>query len=113
MKRFLTVMTVFFISACATIDELPSFAASGTAARKPVLINEGRILEKLGEPTLKRREDPAEVWVYSREKCVLFIYMNETGTQNARVTHMEIGKPSKTAAQKESRACLKMASRLL
>ena len=101
------------MSGCATIDELPSFDASETAAKKPVLINEARILERLGNPTVKRREDPAEVWVYSSEKCVLFIYMNETGTQNARVTHMEIGKPSKTAEQKESRACLKMASRLL
>lgn len=34
------------------------------------------VLAQLGEPMLKRTENPYSSWVYRTEKCVLFVFFN-------------------------------------
>lgn len=115
MKKILILTTLMiFVSACASsINELPSFSERNKTTRSSALIDSDYVLKKLGEPTLKRREDPSEIWVYTHDKCVLFIYMNDVGTDSSRIMHMAIGHPSQDMKEKESRPCLKKASRLL
>lgn len=109
-----------FLTACAPIPaELPVVAepvsrdqAASAPAKKKIILNADRILTVLGEPTVKRFEAPAEVWVYSQPSCVLFIYMNAGQGRPSRVRHMEIGTPSFGVSEKQSAACLALASRL-
>ena len=44
------------------------------------------VQELLGMPKLVRRDDPAEVWQYRSDACVLdvFLYPEETGAQQVR-----------------------------
>lgn len=119
MKKMVYGVALFLAACSVTPTELPVVAESEEAQqqvsvspKKKIILNADHILNVLGEPTVKRRESPAEVWVYSQESCVLFIYMNDKIENPARVKHMEIGTPSFNAEEKKSLPCLKMASRL-
>jgi hypothetical protein len=49
----------------------------------------GEVMAKLGDPSYRRREAPAEVWQYFGPGCVLDVFLYEDkGTQ--RVTHVEL-----------------------
>ena len=50
----------------------------------------GEIAELLGEPRLKRRDPPAELWQYRAERCVLdlFFYADADG-RALTVAHVE------------------------
>ncbi|HAW33642.1 MAG TPA: hypothetical protein DCX19_03290 [Alphaproteobacteria bacterium] len=85
------------------------------AGRRDPMLRANYVRTVLGAPTLKRREAPSEVWVYARDECVLFIYMDErlsTEDGGALVRHMEIGTPTFQAKQKDPVPCLKSAAML-
>lgn len=125
MKKFFLIFTFCFAAGCARVPkELPvvdsaaenvSVDGSRTAVkagRKDPLLKADYVLRILGEPTVKRRETPSEVWVYAQSGCVLFIYMNEQDDGSALVRHMEIGTPTFRATRKDSLSCLKTAAKL-
>ncbi len=57
----------------------------------------------LGPPELVRREDPAEIWQYRNQACVLDVFLYpESG--NRQVTYVEAR--DSAAAPAEPRACL-------
>lgn len=125
MKKAFLIFALCLLSGCARVPkELPVVAAaeeevsaSGLqtdtgAGRKDPLLKADYVLRVLGEPTVKRRETPSEVWVYAQSGCVLFIYMNEQDDGPSLVRHMEIGTPTFRATQKDSLSCLKTAAKL-
>ena len=57
----------------------------------------------LGQPTLVRREAPAEIWQYSEMDCVFDLFLYETG-DDARVVYMEAR--DRAARRTEARDCL-------
>lgn|GEM_PF-748234 len=63
-------------------QQLMGMAPSGVAAM-------------LGEPELRRREGPAEVWQYRSSRCAFNIYMDEDDTLGQRVVYY--GARSRTA----------------
>lgn len=80
--------------------------------RKDPILRADYVRDVLGEPTVKRRENPTEVWVYAQSSCVLFIYMNKQSEEEKLVKHMEIGYPSFNATEKNSTDCLRQAAKL-
>jgi hypothetical protein len=61
------------------------------------------IIAKLGDPSYRRREAPAEVWQYFGQGCVLDLFLyQDGGTQ--RVTHVELR--SHNLAPAAQAACL-------
>ena len=58
-------------------------------------MNAPELVSLLGDPTLKRRDPPAEVWQYSGRSCVLhvFMYWNEARA-SFRAVHIEMLKRS-------------------
>ncbi len=60
----------------------------------------------LGEPGLRRKEGPAEIWQYRGRNCVLdlFLYLPENGTGSARVDYVELRNPA--LSETKRRACL-------
>lgn len=135
MKKVFLSVLLSFTAACASDAAVrtsaPADVAAETAApaktvvhapesvirsgRKDPLLKAGYVREVLGEPTLKRRDPPSEVWVYAQSGCVLFIYMDETDAPDlneALVRHMEIGTPTFQATQKNSLPCLEKAAQL-
>ena len=74
---------------------------------RPPVLKADYVAEVLGEPALKRRETPSEMWVYAAKTCVLFVYFNADG----EVKHMDIGEPSNKAPH-QGRECLIMAGKL-
>lgn len=60
----------------------------------------------LGAPDLARREEPAEMWQYAGERCVLnlFLYPREGGRRTVDHAELRSRDPATTAA---SRPCLK------
>ena len=92
-----------------SVDGSQTAVGSG---RKDPLLKADYVLRVLGEPTVKRRETPSEVWVYAQSGCVLFIYMNEQDDGPSLVRHMEIGTPTFRATRKDSLSCLKTAAKL-
>ena len=122
MKKVFLMFMFCFLAGCARVPkELPVVAAENNASvsdsakrsgRKDPLLKSDYVLRILGQPTLRRREPPSEVWVYTQTGCVLFIYMNDLDDGSALVRHMEIGTPSFHAKQKDSLSCLKTAAKL-
>lgn len=48
----------------------------------------GALLAELGEPPVKRRESPAEVWQYAGSGCVLDLFLYDQGA-GQKVVHYE------------------------
>lgn len=57
----------------------------------------------LGQPTLVRREAPAEIWQYSEADCVFDLFLYQAG-DDARVVYMEAR--DRDARRAETRDCL-------
>ncbi len=82
----------------------PSAAPGGAAAvadsaAKPLALvgmDDRAVIEALGQPSLKRREQPAQYWLYSDHGCTLglFLYLDrETG--KSRVAYYELHRPDR------------------
>lgn len=126
MKKAFLIVVFCFLSACAGVPkDLPVVAKDENVSSSPVrpesVVRSGRkdpllkadyVLQVLGKPTVRRREDPSEVWVYAQTGCVLFIFMNDQADGSALVRHMEIGTPTFNATQKDSLPCLRTAAKL-
>jgi len=50
------------------------------------------ITAMLGTPTLKRRDQPAEIWQYLGQTCVLDVFLYDEGPLQ-RVTHAQVRNP--------------------
>ncbi len=99
--------SVLFAAACA---EIPPPATQGTSApeAKPAAVSApsaspepadpaafvGRgareIAEFLGEPKLRRRDPPAELWQYRADRCALDLFLYAGRDDTLTVTHAEI-----------------------
>lgn len=126
MKKalFLIFVFCFAVTGCAfekavpTIKESPkTFSVPKPEAvirsgRKDPLLKAAYVLEILGKPDVRRYEKPSEVWGYSQEECVLFVYMTEQTDGSLLVKHMEIGTPTFKAKEKNSLPCLIDAAKL-
>ncbi len=82
------------------------------SGRKDPLLKADYVLQVLGQPDVKRREVPSEVWAYTEKDCVLFIYLADQDEGAALVRHMEIGTSTFQAKEKDSLPCLRAAARL-
>ena len=126
MKRVLRILAFCFLAGCAGVSQESAVATQNKthrtkisrpesvvrSGRKDPLLKADYVLQILGEPTVKRREEPSEVWVYTQAGCVLFIFMQDQKEGAALVRHMEIGTPTFSATQKDSLPCLRMAAKL-
>lgn len=63
-----------------------------------------RLVAEFGEPRLRRRESPAEVWQYRAQGCVLDIFLYKEA-QSFKVVHLEARDLS--AQSMETRSCLR------
>lgn len=106
----LALAALLLLGGCQTTN--PRNAASQQAARSgPVDDNVGRmigalpatLLAELGEPQLKRRESPAEIWQYRGEGCVLDFFLYENGGPEPEVIHLEAR--GETAERTDPRPC--------
>ena len=54
------------------------------------------VVEALGQPALKRREQPAQYWLYKDHGCTLglFLYV-DPDTGKSRVTYYELHRPDR------------------
>ena len=59
--------------------------------------DEARLTRLLGEPRLRRREVPAEVWQYAGKSCVLHVFFYRAGSGGYRVVHVEASRRSQPA----------------
>ncbi len=64
-------------------------------------LDHGQVNDMLGPPDFRRRDDPAEIWQYRRQTCVLdvFLYREKTGGL-LTVAHVEVRRPD--SAQQDS-----------
>jgi hypothetical protein len=109
------VASVLFAAACAEIpppaapEAKPAAVSAPSASPEPAdpaaFVGRGarEIAELLGEPGLKRRDAPAELWQYRAGPCVLdlFLYDDRDGGA-ATVAHAEVRPREMPAAE-----CLK------
>lgn len=110
MKLFFTLLLLMTGCRPPVPESLPvveTRAEEPETPRPPLILKADYVAEILGDPALKRRENPAEVWVYPADECVLFVYFDANG----EVRHMEIGEPSNKAPHR-GEACLIMAGKL-
>ena len=121
MKQ-LVFLSLFALSACQSAPtELPvveqdamiepqneSAVSVAETHRKNLILKADYVEATLGAPTVKRMENPSQVWVYAQNSCVLFVYMN----QDNEVKHMEIGTPNYGSTEKVSTDCLQTAAKL-
>ncbi len=63
----------------------------GPAPRTLLGLEHQQVMALLGEPSFKRRDDPAQIWQYRDSTCILdvFLYRPEGGGAY-RVTHVEV-----------------------
>ena len=61
------------------------------------------LLAELGEPQLKRRESPAEIWQYRGQGCVLDFFLYDNGGPEIEVIHLEAR--GETAARTDPKPC--------
>jgi hypothetical protein len=73
-------------------------------------LTRGGLATVLGEPTLLRRDPPAEVWQYAWKDCVLLVFLYETAPEQFAVRHVELRRrtgPEPASLDRESRrSCL-------
>ena len=123
MSRNFFLIFLFFLPliGCVSVNNANGAKKRPSAAKPEVVIRSGRkdpllkadfVLEVLGEPSVKRYEKPSEVWTYSQESCVLFVYMVDQADGSKLVRYMEIGTPTFKAKEKNSVPCLREASKL-
>jgi hypothetical protein len=62
-----------------------------------------RLTDLLGEPRLRRREAPAEMWLYAVKACVLRIFLYRADAGAYRVAYIEA---SRRRAGADAEACL-------
>ncbi|HXP97953.1 MAG TPA: hypothetical protein VN809_14655 [Telmatospirillum sp.] len=121
-----TLCLVLLLGACEGTRPIATMGRPGAPGTQPNAIPEGRppaggdddlsrlrgltagdLTAKLGDPSYRRRENPAEIWQYFGPGCVLDLFLYEDkGAQ--RVTHAELRSRNLTPAAQA--ACL---SRLL
>ncbi|MSO84373.1 MAG: hypothetical protein EXR02_01955 [Rhodospirillales bacterium] len=104
---------VLMVAACAEMpsanhapSSVPRVPAPGLAAPADARALVGRdaraVADLLGEPQLKRRDPPAELWQYRAGPCILdlFLYADAAGSA-ARVAHVEMraDRPETTRAE--------------
>ncbi len=89
LMKFLSVLAGMvccgFLTACAenlSDKTAETFSVVMNLKRpKPLRYLQGKssveVLTQLGEPMLKRTENPYSSWVYRTNKCVLFVFFNE------------------------------------
>ena len=114
---FLIFLFLLSLTGCASVDRENRQPAAKPenvirSGRKDPLLKAGYVLEVLGKPDVKRYEKPSEVWTYSKQGCVLFVYMVDQADGSKLVRHMEIGTPNFKAKEKNSLPCLREASKL-
>lgn len=63
--------------------------APSRAMAKLVGLDDAALLLLLGDPALKRREPPAEVWRYSGQDCTLHLFLYKGAAGTYRVVHAE------------------------
>ena len=98
------------LAACHAIETQPS-SAGRSASLGPVDDNVARmigarpaaLLAELGEPQLKRRESPAEIWQYRGQGCVLDFFLYDNGGPEIEVIHLEAR--GETAARTDPKPC--------
>lgn len=73
----------------------PASAVAGTAMRPPLTdvseligLERQQLQARLGDPALRRRDAPAEIWQYRSSLCVLDLFLYRDG-QAVRVTNAE------------------------
>lgn len=106
----MALAAALLLAACQTTSG-GSGAGAQQAALPPLDDDVGRmlgaepaiLLAELGEPQLKRRETPAEIWQYRGEGCVLDFFLYENGGPEIEVIHLEARDAS--AAKTDARAC--------
>lgn len=65
--------------------------AEAPLPRTLVGLSREKVTELLGRPHLRRRDDPAELWHYRTDACVLHLFIYENGGAAApTVAHVEI-----------------------
>ena len=71
-------------------------AGAGTAMRSPLTdvseligLERQQLQARLGDPALRRRDAPAEIWQYRSSLCVLDLFLYRDG-QAVRVTNAEV-----------------------
>lgn len=55
-------------------------------------LDEATLVLLLGQPRLKRREPPAEVWQYAGKACTLHLFLYRGAGEGYRVLHVEAGR---------------------
>jgi len=55
--------------------------------------------ELLGEPALKTREPPAQIWRYSLDPCTVFFFLYETDPGAQSVRHVDVTVPGDARVQ--------------
>jgi len=108
------LLSAFALGACA-VPEGPKIAAAPTPSaqvavvtapaprpkseparprfesRQLIGLTESDVANLLGQPTLLRRDPPAEVWQYARRDCVLFLFLYDAkGESGHKVNHVEM-----------------------
>lgn len=71
----------------AAVDPLPQ--GSGLAPDAIMGKRAGEVESLLGQPSLLREEQGAQVWQYASTSCVLLLYLYTDEMNAYRVTHME------------------------
>jgi hypothetical protein len=81
------------LAACAGADKAgtPKPARAVSSAKAASLMGKGPedLRAMLGEPSLLRRDQGAEVWQYAGESCVLFLYLYPDDAGAPAVTYVD------------------------
>ncbi len=63
----------------------------GPAPRTLLGLEHQQVMALLGEPSFKRRDDPAQIWQYRDSTCILDVFLyRPVGGGAYRVTHVEV-----------------------
>ena len=90
-----TLVLAAALAACQTARS--GGAGSGGAGARSAPVDpqqvigasEGAVARLIGQPELKRREEPAEVWQYRTRSCVFDVYLYPAAGGGRSVTHVD------------------------
>lgn len=79
------------LAACAGATSPAPRAAAPASGKAEALIGKGpeALRAMLGEPSLLRRDQGAEVWQYAGETCVLFLYLYPDDSGAPQVSYVD------------------------
>lgn len=108
------------VVAAATPQPVPVVPLEEVKNGDPLLILTGaQLLQVAGEPNLRRKDPPAEIWHYESAACMadFYFYGAENDVEAARVSHYEIIEPEEASLlirpTTDPRTCMKaLSSRL-